>query len=363
MKPSADRSSLSRRVLRAVSALRSMVWKRIFRSSIYESVRPVVSSRYSWLETLSNLIGKGSNSLHQGGAVKVSAKERAKRAAAREFRRRVVMAEQLELRALMAADLGLDPTKNLVSDSALVSTLPGQSQQALDQGSNLQASDSSMLSASQRTKLMDAVSQVNSTLRGLVQDGRFANVATQAFELENNPDSLGKIDLVSNQILKGSLGLTVELRSAQELRGVQAAYAAHGESGQEQIYLSKDWLSGASNSTLVATALLEEVGHALDVRFNGDNDSRGDEGHIFASLSLRTKEDLTSSRNTDDHFTMVIDGKTISAEHAAGTIVQQVFVPMRETDIYNSLRAINSTVGNTIWSVVSITATSDGTTV
>ena len=84
---------------------------------------------------------------------------------------------------------------------------------------------------------------------------------------------------------------------------------------------------------------------------------------LFASLSLRTKEDLTSSRNTDDHFTMVIDGKTISAEHAAGTIVQQVFVPMRETDIYNSLRAINSTVGNTIWSVVSITATSDGTTV
>jgi hypothetical protein len=81
-----------------------------------------------WLETLSSLIGRGSQDIHRGGVLRVSAKERAKRSAAREFRRRFVMAEQLELRALMAADLGLDPSRNLLSDTALVSTMADQNQ-------------------------------------------------------------------------------------------------------------------------------------------------------------------------------------------------------------------------------------------
>jgi hypothetical protein len=84
------------------------VWKRLFRTSIYESILPMASRRMGWLETLGSLIAKGSENVHRGGVLKVSAKERAKRSAAREFRRRFVMAEQLELRALMAADLGLD---------------------------------------------------------------------------------------------------------------------------------------------------------------------------------------------------------------------------------------------------------------
>ncbi len=90
MTRSPNRSSLSNRVVRALSALKSLMWKRWFKTSIYDSIRPSASSRIGWLETLSSLIAKGSENVHRGGVLKVSAKERAKRSAAREFRRRFV---------------------------------------------------------------------------------------------------------------------------------------------------------------------------------------------------------------------------------------------------------------------------------
>jgi hypothetical protein len=77
-------------------------------------------------------MGRGSEEIHRGGELRVSAKERAKRTAAREFRRRFVMAEQLELRALMAADLGLDPTLCQQPVAAEVGVLaPGKAADAI----------------------------------------------------------------------------------------------------------------------------------------------------------------------------------------------------------------------------------------
>jgi len=97
-----NRLSLSRSVVRAMESLKAMLWKRLFRSSINESFRPSATNRFLWLETLAGLIGIGSQDIHRGGVLRVSAKERSKRAALRAYRRRFLMAEQLEVRALMA---------------------------------------------------------------------------------------------------------------------------------------------------------------------------------------------------------------------------------------------------------------------
>jgi hypothetical protein len=97
-----NRLSLSRSVVRAMESLKAMLWQRLFRSSINESFRPAATNRFLWLETLAGLIGIGSQDIHRGGVLRVSAKERSKRAALRAYRRRFLMAEQLEVRALMA---------------------------------------------------------------------------------------------------------------------------------------------------------------------------------------------------------------------------------------------------------------------
>jgi len=127
-----NRSSLSRRVVRAAESLKAMLWKRLFRSSINESIRHSATNRFLWLETLAGLIGIGSEDSHRGGVLRVSAKERSKRAALRAYRRRFLMAEQLEVRALMATitatytPLGTDG-----NNGSLIITLPNNASNPL----------------------------------------------------------------------------------------------------------------------------------------------------------------------------------------------------------------------------------------
>ena len=128
----ANRLSLSRRVVRAMESLKAMLWKRLFRSSINESFRPAATNRFLWLETLAGLIGIGSQDIHRGGVLRVSAKERAKRAALRAYRRRFLMAEQLEVRALMAtitATYGSYDTNG--NNGSLTITLPNDASNPL----------------------------------------------------------------------------------------------------------------------------------------------------------------------------------------------------------------------------------------
>ena len=351
-----NRSSLSNRVVRAMSALKSLMWKRWFKTSIYESIRPSASSRIGWLETLSSLIAKGSENVHRGGVLKVSAKERAKRSAAREFRRRFVMAEQLELRALMAADLGFDSLVGQRPISAEVgAAIPGNSNlrlvSAIESGSQVSSAVSRSLVNTQNV------------LEGLIDSGRFESIVSQSFSSSKNELDPSRVSDLAIAIQTGQLGLSVEVRSAAELKGKQAAYTEHGQDGLGRIYVNRDWLASKPSLQQTTEVLLEEVGHAFDARLNGPSDSPGDEGYVFVQLALATGRDITAAKTQDDHFIAMIDGQSISAEASSGTIVQQSFVPLREQDVYSSLRAINSSVGSTIWSIVSITATSDGTTV
>ena len=81
-------------------------------------------------------------------------------------------------------------------------------------------------------------------------------------------------------------GITIEILEGRSMAGLYGAYTPVGADGEERIYLSDDWLTKADSESIKAV-LLEEIGHAIDHRLNGENGSSGDEGAIFFSFHPR----------------------------------------------------------------------------
>ncbi|MEB3199614.1 MAG: DUF4347 domain-containing protein, partial [Synechococcaceae cyanobacterium] len=114
------------------------------------------------------------------------------------------------------------------------------------------------------------------------------------------------------------LGLQVVLASAVELPGAAGAYAAVGDNGDPTIYINGDWLQRASDGQL-RMVLLEEIGHGFDTELNGDRDTAGDEGELFANRFSGVQlspEQLQSIALQSDNQVLVIDGQKVSVELA-----------------------------------------------
>jgi VCBS repeat-containing protein len=120
------------------------------------------------------------------------------------------------------------------------------------------------------------------------------------------------------------LRIEVDLRSDGELNGALAAYAAVGHTGTERIYVNGDKInSGQLDLTLTTSALLEELGHAIDKRLNGATDTPGDEGELFASLLtgvvLNTEQRALIAAQ-DDSAVLTIEGAQVGVEAAASIL-------------------------------------------
>ena len=115
-----------------------------------------------------------------------------------------------------------------------------------------------------------------------------------------------------SQWLAGDFSLfsTIEVVSDQVLGTANGAYGSNNT-----IYVSEQFLSTASKSSLVAL-LLEEYGHFVDAQINSV-DSAGDEGSIFAALvqgqSLDTAT-LQVLKAEDDSAIITIAGENILVE-------------------------------------------------
>ena len=59
--------------------------------------------------------------------------------------------------------------------------------------------------------------------------------------------------------------------------------------------------------------MLEELGHALDWRINGSNDTAGDEGAIFSAL-IRAVAIPIVETSQNDHHTPIINGQRIAVQ-------------------------------------------------
>lgn len=108
---------------------------------------------------------------------------------------------------------------------------------------------------------------------------------------------------------------SIEIRTSAEINGAKGAFAA----ASNTIYLSQELLTQKpEKSEAVAIALLEEIGHAIDIQLN-NIDSPGDEGEIFSVLlqgETLKPERLQQMKTEDDTADIILDGRNIQIEQA-----------------------------------------------
>uniref|UniRef100_UPI003138356C FG-GAP-like repeat-containing protein n=1 Tax=Synechococcus sp. UW140 TaxID=368503 RepID=UPI003138356C len=118
--------------------------------------------------------------------------------------------------------------------------------------------------------------------------------------------------------LRGTgLGISVEILGGAILSGNKGAYINAAPEGGERIYLNNDWLQSATPEQIEAV-LLEEIGHAIDIRLNGQSDSPGDEGEVFSSL-IRGINPNPAATTENDQSLITINGHTVAIEASADT--------------------------------------------
>ncbi|MFW6730722.1 MAG: beta strand repeat-containing protein [Synechococcus sp.] len=101
----------------------------------------------------------------------------------------------------------------------------------------------------------------------------------------------------------------------EAMGGALGGYSPAGPTGRGTIVLNRRWLQTASAAQIQAV-LLEEVGHALDQRLNGSNDTPGDEGERFSAL-IRGLTPTVASASENDQRWIQIDGSAVLIEAAA----------------------------------------------
>jgi hypothetical protein len=146
----------------------------------------------------------------------------------------------------------------------------------------------------------------------------FGRAGTEATAFEANKQAL--LEAI------GTTGLRIatDLRSGTEMGGAIGAYAQVGPNGNEMIYINADWINAGNLSLEQLTAVvLEEYGHALDVRLNPGLESTGDEGELFANLITNAglnADQIAAINSQNDWGTVQVDGQTVVVEQADVTI-------------------------------------------
>ncbi|NEP69712.1 MULTISPECIES: calcium-binding protein [Moorena] len=118
-----------------------------------------------------------------------------------------------------------------------------------------------------------------------------------------------------------------EIRSADELNGANAAFAA----SNNRVYLSQDFISANSSDIQKTTdVLLEELGHLIDSTINTE-DTPGDEGEYFSYLvqgkeldsekvaTIKSDQDFLSL-HLDESSTLLYETQTFRPEEIEGKL-------------------------------------------
>ena len=140
----------------------------------------------------------------------------------------------------------------------------------------------------------------------------FGRAGTEATVFEANKQAL--LEAIGTTGLR----IAIDLRSGTEMEGAIGAYAQVGPNGHEMIYINADWINvGNLSLEQLTVVVLEEYGHALDVRLNPGLESAGDEGELFANLisNAGLNADQIAAINTqNDWGTVQVDGQTVLVE-------------------------------------------------
>lgn len=149
----------------------------------------------------------------------------------------------------------------------------------------------------------------------------FGQAGTDAEQFAENLESMQR------QLSDSGLNLDLDLRSNAELQSHPAAYAIHGHTGGERIYVNADWLNHGASIESIQRVVLEETGHAIDWRLNAELDSPGDEGALFAALLLEQSLDAEQRAqllNRNDHGHVVINGEQWAVQFSSNAPVIEI---------------------------------------
>jgi Ca2+-binding RTX toxin-like protein len=107
---------------------------------------------------------------------------------------------------------------------------------------------------------------------------------------------------------------SIEIRTVDELGGANGVY----DNTNDRILVSSEFLAESiDRPNAIVNLLLEEIGHKFDRLLNGQVDSAGDEGAIFAAIvqgQILSADTLAQLRSEDDHRILTIDGQQVSVE-------------------------------------------------
>jgi hypothetical protein len=154
---------------------------------------------------------------------------------------------------------------------------------------------------------------VKAQLTQLATQANFETVLTTAFGTKIDRTKLFNL---RQQWLRGDFSLIqpIDILTHGELGNANGGYAA----SEDKIFVSSDFLAAHQNNPAAITNLLiEEFGHKLDRIFNGNIDSAGDEGAIFAALAqgqTLSNDALAKLRAENDHRTIFVNGKSVEIE-------------------------------------------------
>lgn len=122
-------------------------------------------------------------------------------------------------------------------------------------------------------------------------------------------------DLAHDWAARKFLMPPIQIRSKAEINGARGAFSRTTNT----VYLSREFVvKNLSTPTIIASVLLEEIGHYIDSCTN-EMETLGDEGAIFSALvqnQILTDRDLAQLTAEDDSAIIVLDGQNISIEQS-----------------------------------------------
>jgi len=130
---------------------------------------------------------------------------------------------------------------------------------------------------------------------------------------------MARADAAVHLIEAGLMPWTLVQVSGEVLGQAYAAFAVQGDNGAPSILVNLDRIQSLSDSRDLVTVLVEEIGHGIDYLINGEHDSPGDEGELFAAhvMGAVLNADVRARVMAEDDSTFIQwQGRTVRVEQA-----------------------------------------------
>ncbi|MFH7241963.1 MAG: CARDB domain-containing protein [Spirulina sp.] len=197
----------------------------------------------------------------------------------------------------MSSDIGmLDLSSNLINLSAL-------------------AADK-LYSSLSLGVIEEAFQGITQSLQRYAQDSLAPIQLEEIYGIQESTEVSILLDYWSSGVLVNKP--SIQILDDQILNGAKGAYAADSN----HVYIAKS-LASRDNLTGLKQVLIEEYGHALDVYFNGVQDTLGDEGEWFSlaiSGTSLSDQDKLRLHDEDDRAFLWLDNQLIAVEQSTTTL-------------------------------------------